>query len=587
MANLPISNVINISAAAAQAGVNAFNTSNLALYTDDQPQAAVQSLAFSAVAASGNFTLSFGGITIGSLAWNATLAAIQAAVAAVPSIAQVTVTGSIASLSLVFTWPGTLGTMPVITQTANTLQTAGSVAITLTPATTNAGWSGGTLGYSLYLSPTGVATDFGSASKTTQMANSIFSQQPNILAGNGQLIVIPFTTCKQTLTFSAAPASGSFVFNWGSGAVSATAAINATDTPAAIQAKIQAVTGLSQIQVTGSIASAVLTVWFFGQYGASIALSTITSNTLNSSISVTPATSVVGESWSAAVTRTQGLVSYFGAMVNELADTIGQTDVLAAGATIQALSNSCLGAVVSNNSADIAPGGLLDLVRSANDTYMRGLYYGDTTTVGGIAGINALLFMASYLGLGLSTNFNGSNTTQTMHLKSLSTIPADPTLSQVQLNQAIAAGVDTYPSLQGIAKVFCSGANQYFDQVYNLGWLVTALQVAGFNYLATSSTKIPQTEPGMDGLKSAYRKVLEQAVANQYLAPGSWTSSTTFGVQQDFLNNISQRGYYIYSSPVAQQSATARAARQAPLVQIAAKQAGAIQSSSVIVYVNA
>jgi hypothetical protein len=113
------------------------------------------------------------------------------------------------------------------------------------------------------------------------------------------------------------------------------------------------------------------------------------------------------------------------------------------------------------------------------------------------------------------------------------------------------------------------------------------LQIAGFNFLAQSSTKVPQTEQGMDGLKSAYRNICEQAITNQYGAPGTWNSSTSFGNQGDFLANISQRGYYIYSTPISRQSQAAREERQAPLVQIALKEAGAIHSSAVIVYVNA
>ena len=48
----------------------------------------------------------------------------------------------------------------------------------------------GSLGYSIYLSPSQVALDFGTSSRTYQMALSVFSQQPNILNGGGQLIVI-------------------------------------------------------------------------------------------------------------------------------------------------------------------------------------------------------------------------------------------------------------------------------------------------------------------------------------------------------------------------------------------------------------
>jgi len=174
-----------------------------------------------------------------------------------------------------------------------------------------------------------------------------------------------------------------------------------------------------------------------------------------------------------------------------------------------------------------------------------------------------------------------------MHLKPLLGVQPDPTMTPTILNLAQNAGADCYVSLQGDSAIFTSGANQFYDQVYNLEWAIGALQVAGYNYLAQSSTKIPQTENGMDGLKGAYRSVCNQAVSNQYLAPGSWTSSTTFGNQALFLANIAQFGYYIYSGPIATQLATARQARQAPLVQIAFKQAGAIQSSDVIVYVNA
>lgn len=585
MANLALTNVINISAATVQAGVNAFNTSNLALFTDDAPQDAILTINFSDIAASGNFTLAFNGNATASIAWNASLATITADILAVTGMTNVSVTGSIASKLLTITQPGIQGSILTCTVTANTLQNGSSASITVTPTVANAGWSGGNAGYAIYLSPTQVGLDFGTASKTYQMAVAAFSQQPNMLAANGAFIIIPFAINIQTLTFSATSTTGSFAITWNS---LTSGTINAGSTAAQVQTALQLLTGLSQVRVTGTMNTGALKVWFFGQYGVSALPLGSSSNTLGTpSSTITQATVQTGESWSTAITRTQGLVSYFGNMVNELNSVIGQTDMLAAASTIQALNNTCIGFCVSNVSDDISPGGMLDLIRSSSDTNMRGLYYGDSTTVGGIAGINALLFMASYAGLGLSTNFNGSNTTQTMHLKTLAGISFDPTLTQTQLTNAIAAGADTYPSLQGIAKVFCSGQNSFYDQVYNLGWFVTALQVAGFNYLATSNTKIPQTEAGMDGLKTAYRSVCEQGVANQYLAPGSWTSSTTFGVQQDFLNNIKQRGYYIYSAPVAQQSATARAARQAPLVQIAAKQAGAVQSSSVIVYINA
>jgi hypothetical protein len=410
------------------------------------------------------------------------------------------------------------------------------------------------------------------------MANAIFSQQPNILTGGGQLVVILLNVAVQTLAFSGVAASGTFVLNYNA---HATAAINWNDTASQIQTKLQALAGLAEVVVTGTIASESVVVTMNGVYGAAALLS-VSSNTLqtagSASITVTPTTTTPGETIGAAITRTQSLVQYFGILVDQTLAVIGQTDLLAAAAIVQALNKIAF--FVSNNQADITTGGMVDLLRSGSFTQTRGLYYGDSNFM------NDLIFMASYAGRALSTNFTGSNTTQTMHLKALAGVQPDPTITQTILNTAIAAGADTYISLQGVPSVFCSGANTFFDRVYNLQWFVGALQVAGFNYLATTSTKVPQTEAGMDGLKGAYRSVCEQGVTNQYGAPGSWNSPTVFGNPSDLILNVAQRGYYIYSTPIAQQSQTNRVARQAPLVQIAFKEAGAIQSSTVIVNVN-
>lgn len=477
MAELELTNVVNISVSAAQAGVGAYNTSNLAVFTDEIP------------------AVSFG-----------------------------------------------------------------------------------SLGYSIYLSPKQVGVDFGTDSKTYAMANAVFSQQPNILAGGGYLVVILMTVETQHLAFSGTPASGTFKLNYGSGI---TGFINWNDTASAIQTQLRAIAGLEGVNVTGSMATS-LNVEFEGVYG-NVALMTVSNNTLATSapvsITVTVTTTTSGETIGAAITRTQDLVQYFGLAVNATLAQIGQTDLLAAAAVVQALNKIAF--FVSYTEADIQDGGMIDLLQSGGFSQSRGLYYGSST------GNEAIVMMASYAARALSTNFSGSNTTQTMHLKDLTGVQPDPSMTQTILNEAIAAGADTYVSLQGVAKVFCSGANSFFDQVYNLEWFIGALQVAGFNYLAQSATKVPQTENGMDGLKGAYRTICEQARTNLYCAPGQWNSSTTFGNLENFLANISQVGYYIYSVPVAKQTQADREAREAPLVQIALKEAGAIHSSTVIVNVNA
>lgn len=336
-------------------------------------------------------------------------------------------------------------------------------------------------GWQLYFTPTQVGTDFGTSSITYQMATAVFAQSPNLLTGNGYLVVAPFQS---------------------------------------------------------------------------------------------------SETLAAAINRLVNQVQFYGVMTTQIET---QSDMLGGAAVIQA--NPLLaGFFAQYNSATIAPGGALDLLRSGTLTQSRGLYYGDSS--GSPAGINALVFQAGYAGRALSTNFNGSRTTQNMQLKQISGSQPDPTITPTLYAEAIAAGADVYASVQGISAVLTSGTNQFFDNVYNQAWFVGALQVSGFNFLQGISTKLPQTEDGMDGLKGAYQTVCNQATINGYVAPGTWTSAVPFGNPTTFLANIANTGYYIYSQPIAQQLASARAARQAPLVQIAIKLAGAVNTSNVVININ-
>lgn len=435
----------------------------------------------------------------------------------------------------------------------------------------------GSLGYKIYLSPKQVGVDFGTDSETFKQANAIFSQQPNILTGGGYLVVIPMIEAIQNLSLDLVPASGSFTLIYTEGT---SAAINWNDTAADIQANLRSnIPAFADVVVSGSLASQSLNMDFKGVYGV-VDLPTFGGpgllDSLSSPVTITPTTSQDGEVIGDAIVRTEDLVQYFGIIGSVIFD---QADILAAAAVVLPLNKIAFW--VQRDPATVNPGGTLDLLRTGDFTNSRGLFYGSDNDS------DALVMMASYAGRGLSTDFSGSNTTQTMHLKDLLGVQPDPSMTQTLLNLCLAAGADTYVSLQGVAKVFTSGKNSFFDQVYNLQWFIGALQVAGFNYLAEASTKIPQTENGMNGLKGAYRQVCEQAVTNQYSAPGQWNSATTFGNQSDFFQNISQRGYYIFSVPISQQSQTDREARKAPLVQIALKEAGAVQSSSVIVNINA
>jgi hypothetical protein len=247
--------------------------------------------------------------------------------------------------------------------------------------------------------------------------------------------------------------------------------------------------------------------------------------------------------------------------------------------------------VTSYLTTDAQAGGLFVAIRNASQNFAFCFYYGigtDGSSVGSYAA--ARIAGAAYFGRLYSTNFDGSNTTSTMQMKDLVNVEPDPTVTQTVLTLLQNLGVDCFSSIAGLPKVFSFGgaSGAYFaDNTYNLEWLTFALEVALFNVIAETNTKIPQTERGVALLKDAIIQVLNQAVVNGYIAPGTWNSPDTFGDPAVLDANVLQLGYYVYSQPVSQQSETARAARQAPLIQVAIKLAGAIHTVSCIVNINA
>lgn len=290
------------------------------------------------------------------------------------------------------------------------------------------------------------------------------------------------------------------------------------------------------------------------------------------------------ESVEDAIIRTINQVYYFGVMIDQELAASSPSTFATLAAYIQGIDKMFF--YCSSNINDLNPGSPLDLVRQASEWNTRCLYYGNPI-LNGATVQQTQIVAGAYAGRALSTDFSGSLTSQTMHLKQLAVLTPDQTIGQTQLTLAGEAGVDVYVSIAGVPELFTSGANQYFDEIYNQFWLQFALQTAGFNYLAGTNTKIPQTEPGMTGLKNAYLQVCAQAVRNGFAAPGAWNSPDVFGDPASLIRNVADQGFYVYSLPVALQSVADRNARKAPLVQIAIKSAGAIQSSNVIVNVNA
>ena len=274
-----------------------------------------------------------------------------------------------------------------------------------------------------------------------------------------------------------------------------------------------------------------------------------------------------------ALARISALI-YFGGWCSDKA--IDSDDVEAAAEATEAMD--CIYILATNDDTDLGSGGLFETLAAKNLDKTKMLYYGGTDP-----------FLAAYCARMFSVNFSAQNSTITANLKTLKGVKADDTVTETLYQRLKTLGVDGYVSYGGVAKVVsnANGNKNYFDDIYNRLWFKQAMKVAMFNALATTNTKIPQTEQGMDYLKKAARGVCQQGVYNRFLAAGNWNGEFLFGNPDDFARNISDFGYYIYSLPVAQQAQSERLARVAPVIQIAAKQAGAIHSASIVITVEA
>lgn len=446
--------------------------------------------------------------------------------------------------------------------------------------------------YGIYISAAQVAVDYGTNSITAAMANAVFSQVPNILSGNGRLVIIPLkasvsathgqfvsTNVSANLASLIAVSSGDLRVTL-NGVVSNLSGLNFTncltlaDVAQVLQNSIQnalVTANATQITITSKKVGTASTVALAANAAGGTDLTG--AGLLNTAAGTpTAGANSTGETLLAAIARTSGMVGYVPVMTNlELEDAA----IAANAAGIQALDNLYFEHGASTT--DIA--GIGTTIQQAGEKKTRFLLYTPSMAA-------ARLMKAAYAGRACSVDFTGSNTSATMNLKTLATITPDTGITQTLYDNAKIAGVDLYVSFDGQPSVLSTGGNDYFDNPYSDLALKFALETAGFNYLRQTNTKVPQTEPGMNGLKAAYAGICEQFVRCGEIALGKWNSSETFGDPTIFNNNVTARGYYIYSLPVALQNSTEREQRIAPLVQIAIKRAGAIQSGNVIVLVN-
>ena len=441
-----------------------------------------------------------------------------------------------------------------------------------------------------------VINEYGSNSLTAKMAQALFTPVPNLRTGNGQVLVFPYAGVNATSGNTKTVAITSTI-------LTALKLLSSAKLTVTIDGTDYTVSGMdfTKISSVNDVAE------ILGNQGLDCDISVVDTNKIqfksrkfgvDSTVSLKASSSgtgtdIYGASYldGANQTTTAGTdesgatlsdaiaaaeeVGYFGGILTT--QQLSNNGIIAVATAVQSKDHIYYEAVQSLKNIATLGG----TIKAAGDTKTRLLAKTDE------GADVAKIAIATYATIAQSTNYSGANTALTMNLKELTGVLPDYNMNSTYYNIAKTNGVDIYASTEGLSCVYSFDNGYYTDDATNLLWLKKALEVSGFNYLRKTNTKIPQTEVGMSGLKQAYETRCSQGVANGVIGTGlKWNDSIPFGDPEDFQRNIEEKGYYIYSLPIAQQQQAEREARVAPVVQIAIKLSGAIHSSNVIVQIQ-
>jgi hypothetical protein len=255
----------------------------------------IQKISFASVPTNGQYKINYGAQKTGYLQFNDNAGTIETALRQLTGLSQVTVAGD-TTVGLTVTFLGVTGDVSMLTISDNNLNIPAVIekqTITVSVTPTNGTYK---IRYGL-LETDAIAFDANAGTVQTELQKlaglgsvtvagswaTCFEVTFIGVAGNLSLMTIvsnglntPAVIETQTLTFEAVPTAGAFKLTFG---LETTISLNYNATNTQIRDALRALTGLSSVGVTGTMATA-LTVTFTG-YSGDAALLEITDNTLS------------------------------------------------------------------------------------------------------------------------------------------------------------------------------------------------------------------------------------------------------------------------------------------------------------------
>lgn len=474
------------------------------------------------------------------------------------------------------------------------------------------------LPFKTYTKATDVATDYGLDSDTYKFANTLFSQQPSILAGNGNLTIAPYNND------SSPPTSG----YWQSTDLTGNLANFQTTTDGYVQISVDGVPGVfGPIDFTGvnNFLDVALRIQPFIIESANISGSTngirITSRTVGStsiigvltpiipippgpdigavgflngnSGTVVPGTDAGSEEQSLPE-LIQDLLDlpnrpvFFTVITDRIMDN---TEMLATSNYFQATastSNPMLFVYTFNSLVVADPTiGIASQITSLGNSQTRMLINGIAPTSDSPVNFRHMTF--AYTGKLCSVNFDLPNSAG-------QAIPGNKTLvgvtsdsvTETQKNLIQSAGLDAYYLIAGIDSIFASGANSWFDTIYFGKEMIPLKTQSSFDSILRPNKVITANSLGDSVLKAQANLFWEEAKACGFVTSGvSWDGVLPAGLPQSkadaFYAGILNNGYFVYIPPLATRTPLQKVNRQSTPINNYVMLTGSVQTLQIYV----
>jgi len=188
------------------------------------------------------------------------------------------------------------------------------------------------------------------------------------------------------------------------------------------------------------------------------------------------------------------------------------------------------------------------------------------------------------MGFAMGANTGLANTAYTLKFKGEVGVKVED-LTQTQVGYLDKKNANVYLNYSNYYNIIQQGkmaSGVFFDEVINLDMLRNDIQLNVMD-LFYQKLKIPQTDAGQVMIISACNNACELAVDRGFLAPGRWTGDNILNLMY---GDTLVKGYVCQSESYDTQSQADREARKAMPVYISIKEAGAVHSITIGVWVN-